>query len=349
MPTFDLTELKNWFLKEKRDFPWRKNLNPYGVWVSEVMLQQTQADVVVPYFERWMKRYPNVKALAESSSEEVIKYWEGLGYYSRARNLHSGAKHIVSFFNGQLPDTPSDLMRIKGLGPYTVNALLSFAFHKKAFPLDGNAIRVLTRYFACGEDTAKASTLYKLREMGEALLPKEEHWIISEAFIELGATICRKTPDCGRCPLKQNCQAYLQGTTQMFPIKSKKVSTTFLKRAVAVLFHQQKVLIRKASEGEIMAGLHEFPYFTIESESELELFKARIEQTYSVRIQLSAPLKKQNHSFTRYRAELFPVLFHVTHFEPPQSHYWYSKEQLQAAAFSSGHRRILSTIEHLLF
>lgn len=144
---FPLIKLKHWFEENKRNFPWRGKPSPYAVWVSEVMLQQTQASVVVPYFERWIVRFPSIEVLASASIEEVIKLWEGLGYYSRARSLHEGAKFLVEHHNGTLPSDPIALAKVKGLGPYTIGAILSFAFHQKAAAIDGNVTRVMSRFF----------------------------------------------------------------------------------------------------------------------------------------------------------------------------------------------------------
>lgn len=348
MPEINLLNLKQWFLENKRDFPWRKKISPYGVWVSEVMLQQTRADVVIPYFLKWMRRYPDIKSLADSSTEEVIKYWEGLGYYSRARNLHTGAKQILQIFQGKLPDDPKELVKIKGLGPYTVNAILSFAFQKKAFPLDGNVIRVLTRFFAKKDDVSKQLTVNNLRKLGNNLLPNDQPWIISEALIELGATVCTKKPLCRECPINANCKAYLSGNPEAFPFKSKKTAITSLKRAVGVFLYQRKILITKEHEGKLMAGLHEFPYFEIEEPISIEEFKYKAEEFYPLKIASILPLKKQNHTFTRYRAELFPFLCHVIPHSDLEGYDWLSSAHLKEAAFSSGHRRILSTVEHLI-
>ena len=155
------------------------------------MLQQTQVAVVIPYFLHWMQRFPTIHHLAKASLDEVVKAWEGLGYYSRVRHLHEAAKYLVEHFNGQLPSEEEDLKKIKGLGPYTIGAILSFAFHQKKAAVDGNVIRVLTRYFGLEEDISKVATVNKLRQLAQELLPDEEPWIVNEALIELGATLCQ--------------------------------------------------------------------------------------------------------------------------------------------------------------
>jgi A/G-specific adenine glycosylase len=255
-----INELKKWFSIHKRDLPWRENPSPYRVWVSEIMLQQTQASVVIPYFERWMTRFPTVESLASAPIEEVIKLWEGLGYYARARNLHQGARYVVEKHQGIIPNTAEQLAPIKGLGDYTIGALLSFAFHQRAAAVDGNVIRVLSRYLAIEEDVAKQPTLRKIRAEAQKMLPVEEPWIIVEALIELGATICQKKPKCSECPIRKGCQGFVKGIAQNLPYKSTKSETIALYRLVPIIEHEGCILIRKVGEGEIMSDLHEFPY-----------------------------------------------------------------------------------------
>src|SRR3990167_4180187 len=152
MQPFDHESLKRWFFINRRILPWRENPSPYEVWVSEVMLQQTRVSVVIPYFNRWMKHFPTISDLAKASIEAIIKVWEGLGYYSRARNLHEGAKYLLQFHAGELPDSPEHLKKVRGLGPYTIGAIRSFAFKQKAAAIDGNVLRVIARYFSIMEE-----------------------------------------------------------------------------------------------------------------------------------------------------------------------------------------------------
>jgi len=174
----EIQALKRWFLEVQRDFPWREDPSPYRVWVSEVMLQQTRAEVVVPYFERWMARFPTVEVLAEAPLDEVIKLWEGLGYYSRARNLHQGAQQIVRDYGGKLPNSADKLKKIKGIGPYTVGAILSFAFHQKVPAVDGNVLRVMSRYQRIEEDIAKQKTVKMIGQRVAEILPEKEPRIV---------------------------------------------------------------------------------------------------------------------------------------------------------------------------
>lgn len=347
---FDHESLKHWFLQEQRDLPWRHNPTPYSVWVSEVMLQQTQVSVVIPYFERWMKRFPTIHELANAKLDEVIKLWEGLGYYSRARNLLEGARYVLENYHGNLPSTADELKKIKGLGPYTIGAILSFAFHKRTSAVDGNVIRVLCRYYQVAEDIAKPKTIEKIRKLADSLLPEEEPWIINEALIELGATICSKKAKCQTCPLNRSCSSYIQRTVEELPFKSQKIQTQKLFRTVAVLEFDKKILVKRGKKGEIMSDLHEFPYF--ETNSAKALSKKDLQSKLeSWNLKVSAPQKMPivKHSFTRYQVQLTPIYFKCQTNPIIDDYLWLTYEELNQLAFSSGHRRIFEMIKERIF
>jgi A/G-specific adenine glycosylase len=332
---FNTAALKNWFLEVRRDLPWRKEPTPYAVWVSEIMLQQTQVSVVVDYFLRWMARFPTIAVLAVASQEEVIKMWEGLGYYSRARNLHAAAQDLVAGHHGQLPETAAALSRIQGIGPYTVGAILSFAFRKKAAAVDGNVIRVLTRYFGMQDDVQKSSTVKKIWGIASEILPEEEPWLIVEGLIELGATVCKREAQCQDCPIRSGCTAFRQEMQSVLPINSKKRESTSLARTVFVIEHEGHFLLKKAEEGKVMAGLYEFPY----SEGK----KGKIPCGWKVKKIKSLPLV--DHSFTRYRVRLHPTLWRAEDKFSADAHEWISWKEIGQLPFSSGHRKIMKHLE----
>jgi len=340
--------LKEWFSCEKRLLPWRGEISPYGVWVSEVMLQQTQVAVVIPYFERWMERFPTIVSLAQAELDEVIKMWEGLGYYSRARNLHKGAQQVVDKFSGELPRSWGELETIKGLGPYTIGAILSFAFQQKVAAVDGNVIRVLTRFYGIRDDIAKQSTVRVIREKANALLPDDEPWVVTEALIELGAKVCKKSPECGICPLQSSCLAFRLGIVSELPYKSKRVAITPLYRAVAVIECDNHFLIQRGKEGKIMSDLHEFPYFETSPKGILPSdFSSRIQDELGLEVEYEGDLVEVSHSFTRYRVRLSPAYFVCKTSQPPPNMFWRSRSDLSALAFSSGHRKLLQQLERV--
>jgi A/G-specific adenine glycosylase len=342
LPKIAATVLYNWFIKTKRAFPWRKSPNPYQVWVSEVMLQQTQSSRVVSFYERWMARFPDIHALALASIEEVFKYWEGLGYYSRARALHKAARLIVEKFEGKIPDEQEVLLSIHGLGPYTSAAICAFGFHKKIACVDANVFRVIARLFAISDDIQKASVQKNIRERAQLLLPEKEPWVISEALIELGACVCKKQPLCHECPVKQYCQSYKQGIQHSLPISSKKTTYEALFREVCVISSEAGFLLRKGKKGMPCAGLYEFPFFDcLEGGMDFEETMKKIESEFGLRPKYLGALDEEKQSFTRFRLRLYPKRFYACQVLPVPSCEWVLKEDMQKLTFASAHLRIV--------
>jgi A/G-specific adenine glycosylase len=341
-----MKQLHIWFESHKREFPWRQDPSPYKVWVSEVMLQQTRASVVVPYFIRWIKQFPDVKSLADAKLEDVIKVWEGLGYYSRARNLHEGAKEMRERFGGEIPSSQEDLKAIRGLGPYTIGAILSFGFHQRAPAVDGNVIRVLTRYFLIEENVSKAPTRRLLQEKAESLLDVQAPWITAEALIELGATLCLPKPLCGGCPLRANCLAFKANKAEALPIKNNPPETTDLFRMVAIIESEGYFLVKKETKGKIMADLYEFPYFQIKKETwgSFQLMRA-VKDLLGLETRWIRQLPDVQHMFTRYRVRLYPVRLYAEKKVCLEGWEWISKDKLSEIPFSSGHRKILLRLQ----
>lgn len=317
-------ELKEWFSEEKRELPWRDNPTPYRVWISEVMLQQTQAAVVVGYFERWMQKFPAMQDLARAPLPEVMKAWEGLGYYSRARNLHEAAQVMVEKFKGEIPAERKELEKIKGFGPYTVGAILSFAFHQRAAAVDGNVRRVISRLYATDED---------ISSLTEKFLPEKEPWVAMEALIELGATVCQRKPSCSKCPLNAQCLAYARGETGRYPASKKREKTIYLEREVAIITTGVQVLVRQEGLGKVMGGLYEFPY--VEKGESLP---------FDLKLKLITSLSVVKHGFTRYVATLYPSIWEAGKKDVP-GYQWIEWEKVAHLPFSSGHRRILKLID----
>lgn len=336
-----IDRLKNWFLEHKRHLPWREKTTPYRVWVSEVMLQQTQASVVIPYFEKWMRTFPTVEALAHAPIERVLKCWEGLGYYSRARALHSGAQMVCRDYKGEFPQDPKLLQKIKGIGPYTVGALMNFAFQRSFPALDGNVLRVLSRFWGESQEIDRGAVQKELREKLAKMLPEKEGWIVSEALIELGALVCKKKANCTSCPLKKECYAFKYQVQQTLPKKRPRDRAISLVRSVAVVENKGRYLVIQEKKQKVMQGLYQFPF--LES---AEMCAERLEREFSLFLSLSLsyrrPLQKQRHTFTKYRVELIPHYMVTT--QESKEGLWYSIDELKQLPFSSGHKRILETI-----
>lgn len=330
--------VKHWFLKEMRDFPWREERSPYRVWVSEVMLQQTRAEVVIDYFNRWMEKFPTLEALAKAESKEVIKAWEGLGYYSRARNLHKGAQVVLKEYGGELPSSFDRLIKIPGIGPYTAGAIASFAFKQKAPALDGNVMRVLSRFLAFEQDPHKKSK--ELRAKLVDLLPDESPEIVMEGLIELGATLCKKRPLCSICPLNSSCKAHALQREEEFPIQKKEREKETIYRFVACIEAEGHFLLIQRGEKEVMEGLFEFPYVPCTEDPYLEECQTRLEALLGVKLVPKAPLKREKHTFTRFTSHLFPFYFTLPTLKEMGGYEWVLPSDFGKIPFSSGHKRI---------
>lgn len=248
-----------WYDAGHRDLPWRHTTDAYRIWVSEIMLQQTRAETVVSYYERFLSRYPTVYDLAESGEEELLKYWEGLGYYSRARSLHKAAKMIVSEHGGMLPAGVDALRALPGVGDYTAGAIASIAFGIPAAAVDGNVERVICRYFAIEETVGTPAVRREITSRVQALVPPDRPGAFSNAMMEMGATLCTpRNPACLLCPVRESCAGLDRGIAQELPHKPKKKAQRVEHRAVLLVFCGDRVLIVKREE-KLLQGLFVFP------------------------------------------------------------------------------------------
>lgn len=247
-----------WYDKNKRILPWRDIKDPYRIWVSEVMLQQTQVATVIPFYERFMEHFPVINNLAESSMDEVLKLWEGLGYYSRARNLKKGAEQIISLYNGFLPTDEKQLLKISGIGPYTAGAILSIAYDLPYPAVDGNVIRVLSRIFGIRDDVTHKETLKLIRAQAKRLCSYARPGDFNQAVMDLGATLCVPgTPDCNRCPIACFCDAYQNGDASDLPIKTQTRPPKNMQVGVALVTHNNRILVMKRKK-RMLGGLYVF-------------------------------------------------------------------------------------------
>jgi A/G-specific adenine glycosylase len=257
---FFTEKLMEWFATNHRPLPWKGVKNPYLVWLSEIILQQTTVRQGLPYFENFAKRYPSVKDLADAPEDEVMKLWEGLGYYSRARNLHATAKHIAYELNSSFPNTYEDILKLKGVGAYTAAAIASFAFDLPHAVVDGNVYRVLSRYFGIEEpiDSNKAKGIFT--DLANELLDKNRPADFNQAMMDFGATHCTPAaPKCSECLMRENCQAFLSNKVSILPIKSKKIQKKTRFFNYLILNKNENVLIKKRTAKDIWQDLYEFP------------------------------------------------------------------------------------------
>lgn len=251
--------LLGWFKESKRDLPFRQTKDPYFIWVSEIMAQQTQIDTLIPFYQRFIDKFPTIFCLALASEDEVIKAWEGLGYYSRARNLHQAARIIVSDYDGFMPETLAELIKLPGIGPYTGAAIASIAFNQKVSAVDGNVLRVISRYANSFADIGEAKTRKRMTTWLDSILP-EAAGDFNEALMELGALICTpQSPQCQICPISSGCQSHAAGTTGVVPVKAKKQQQTTKKMEVGILRQNGRLFFVRRPDTGLLSGMWSFP------------------------------------------------------------------------------------------
>ena len=256
----------SWYDQGHRDLPWRRTQDPYRIWISEIMLQQTRAETVVSYYERFLARYPTVQDLTSAPEEELLKAWEGLGYYSRARSLQKAAKEIVARYGGQLPADLEKLRALPGIGDYTAGAIASIAFGIPAAAVDGNVERVLCRWDAIKDEVGTPAVRRQIAARAQALVPPDRPGAFANAMMEMGATMCTpKNPKCLLCPVREGCMGFAQGIAQELPHKAKKKAQRVENRAVLLVFCENRVLIVKRQE-KLLGGLFVFPDVLEESD-----------------------------------------------------------------------------------
>lgn len=253
-------KLLQWYDCEKRDLPWRRSRDPYAIWVSETMLQQTRVDTVIPYYTRFLERFPSVQSLADAEADDVFGHWAGLGYYSRARNLQAAAQRVVEDFDGQLPDEIEALRSLPGIGPYTAGAVASIAFDRPEPVVDGNVARVFSRLLGIREDIRQSRTMDRLWQEARALTPGPRPGDLNQAIMELGAIVCTpRTPCCQNCPLRRRCNALRRGDVESLPVKSRSRPPQAIAATAAWLQRRGRVLAVRRRAGALMGGLWELP------------------------------------------------------------------------------------------
>ncbi|WP_257350828.1 A/G-specific adenine glycosylase [Pseudalkalibacillus decolorationis] len=296
------SDLLSWYSANHRNLPWRKVRDPYKIWVSEIMLQQTRVDTVIPYYERFMELFPSPVALAEAEEEKVLKAWEGLGYYSRARNLQAAVREVKESYNGVIPDDPVEILSLKGVGPYTAGAISSIAFGLPEPAVDGNVMRVLSRILLIEDDIAKPQTRKKFEEAVRLLISQENPSHFNQGLMELGAMVCTpKSPSCLLCPVQEHCKAFDEGIQDELPVKKKKIKKKTVPIAVALLTNENgHTIIEKRPEKGLLANLWQFPYHETESDKgdQAEQLKNELEKRYPITVELDEHLINFQHVFS---------------------------------------------------
>ncbi|MBI5963176.1 MAG: A/G-specific adenine glycosylase [Chloroflexi bacterium] len=293
--------LLNWYRQHGRTLPWRDHPDAYAVWVSEIMLQQTRVETVIPYFEKWMRLFPDVKTLANALEQDVLNAWEGLGYYSRARNLHKAARLVASDFNGELPRDLTKLRSLPGIGRYTVGAIASMAFGMDEPTLDGNLRRVFSRLFDISEFADSSAGEKILWELAVQNLPKGQAGDYNQALMDLGATICLpKNPRCLLCPLMEMCAARKNGTQDLRPVLKPKKATPQYVHAAGVILQRGRVLLAQRPADGLLGNMWEFPNGRVEENPAKELVQV-LNAAYRLKVKKKEALGIIQHAYTHFK------------------------------------------------
>jgi A/G-specific adenine glycosylase len=359
--------LLKWFAQNARDLPWRRTRDPYAIWVSEIMLQQTQVKTVLPYWERWLRALPDLAALARAKPQTLHKLWEGLGYYTRVRNLQRAAQLILARHGGRFPHAFEDVLALPGIGRYTAGAICSIAFNQPKPILDGNVVRVLTRCYGIAGDPRERTTNARLWQLAEELVkhaakteastssaPPASRFTLhasrrcaqlNESLMELGALVCTpRQPQCGVCPIAKHCVAYQQDRVHELPGLPRRARTTPRRFAAFIIQQGGRLLVRQRAAGVVNAHLWEFP--NLELTPTCTDLKRAARSTLGVRPETIEPLCMIKHSITRYRItlEAYRVTMRLSARIPPTKGQWLGRRHLDKLAFASAHKRILQRL-----
>ncbi len=342
--------LTEWYHSSRREMPWRREPTPYWVWISEIMLQQTQVETVIPYFRRFIRRFPNVRRLAAADLQEVLRSWEGLGYYARARNLHRAARLVVAESGGKLPASYEALRKLPGLGPYTAAAVASIAYGEPVPAVDGNVLRVLARFWGIDADIRQAATRLLVSERLKPIIQTTDPETFNQALMELGALVCRpRHPDCPACPLRRSCVARRENRTKQLPRRSARARVPHHEIAVGIIWRGSKILVARRPEDRMLGGLWEFPGGkrregeTLEETARREIFEetglpVRVGHRYAV----------VRHAYTHFRITL--VAFRCDPLPgraralASEALRWCSPGELDALPFPAANRKVLTAI-----
>ena len=339
-----------WFSANARDLPWRRTRDPYAIWISEIMLQQTQVKTVIPFWERWMRELPTIEAAAKAPSAQIHKLWEGLGYYTRVRNLQKAAQVIVEKQGRKFPEQFEDVLALPGIGRYTAGAICSIVFNQPTPILDGNVIRVLTRIFGIDGNPKEKPTNAKLWQLAQDLVERASlitnqsslscsH--LNQSLMELGALICTpRNPQCLICPLKKLCVASKESRTEELPNLGKRETATARRFIAFVIEHGGKFLVRQRPAGVVNGHLWEFPNVEITGTKPNAADAFR--KLFGMKPQAIKPLRTIKHSITRYRITLEAFSVSLAKRSVSEKGHWLAPEEFDSVAFSSAHKKLAS-------
>jgi A/G-specific adenine glycosylase len=347
-------KLLAWYSVQQRDLPWRGAKDPYAVWISEVMLQQTQVQTVIPYYLRFLKAFPTIEHLARADTQELLRLWAGLGYYSRAKNLQRAAREIIRCHAGKFPSSYAEALALPGIGRYTAGAILSIAFDLPCPVLDGNIVRVLTRLFSLRGDPKERRLQNLLWQHAQELVPNRHPGDFNQAIMELGAVVCSpRQPRCLLCPWQSECQARKDGVQEVLPEKRKIFAVEKVHWAVAVITHRRRVLIVRRTKGRLLKDLWEFPGGEFSETRQVKAILAkRVFQDLGLNIRLLQPLTTIRHTITHRRITLvvFEAQLETAAAIKVRGNEakWVRREDLEKFPFASASQRIVRILRAAL-
>ena len=338
----------NWYKRNQRNLPWRKTKDPYYIFVSEMMLQQTQVETVIPYYHRFITRFPTVETLARASLQEVLKAWENLGYYARARHLHLAAKEMIERTGGVIPDNEEELLRLPGVGPYTAAAILSIAFDRRVPAVDGNVRRVLCRLFAIRTPLEESKTQRRIQNLAADLVPVKAS-LFNQGIMDLGATICTpRHPVCGRCPVHSSCLAYEKGLQETLPITRKRGPLPHKQMTAGILCdtHDKLLIVQRPTKG-LLGGLWKFPGGERGSGVSLQKSLEKvIQMELGIEVRVGEKIAAVKHAYTHFRITLYAFRCTLREGAPKalkcHSWRWSDPQNLADFPFSKVDRKIMA-------
>ncbi|MHC1722330.1 MAG: A/G-specific adenine glycosylase [Aminipila sp.] len=320
-------DLLEWYYKNGRILPWRSDPTPYNVWISEIMLQQTRVDTVIPYFKRFISELPTIEALAKVEEDSLLKLWQGLGYYNRALNLKKAAEILVVENQGKLPSEPEELIALPGIGLYTAGAIASIAFGKAVSAVDGNVLRIMARILEIHEDISNGKIKKQIQEIMDQLVPQKEPGKFNQALMDLGALICipKGNPKCTECPVSKHCLANRKGITSHIPIKVAKKKRIVDKKTVFIILAKDKFALRKREAGGLLPNLWEFPNvegFLTENQSMCLL------KEMGFKVKNIKEFKSSKHIFSHREWHMKGYLIHVESDKSSEAFIWVTKNEI---------------------
>jgi A/G-specific adenine glycosylase len=342
----------HWYEENKRDLPWRRQRDPYAIWVSEVMLQQTRVETVIPYWEHFLTLFPTLEALAQAPEADVLKAWEGLGYYSRVRNLRKGAQVVCERHHGVVPDMLDEMLDLPGVGPYTAGAVLSIAYDRDVPAVDGNVFRVLSRLFLIEEDIMKPKTRKIFEDIAEFMIPEGRAASFNQGLMEMGATVCiPKHPRCHLCPVQTLCKGLAEGMHEDLPVKEKKKPPRPVDMTAAILADGDRVLIRRRPDTGLLAGLWEFPGGErVEGETLEESLQRHLRDAFGIAVSPQRLFAQVEHTFSHLQWDMrvYECALESGEVRESEDVRWVSRHELADYAFPVAHGKVVKLLGGLV-